>query len=81
MKYIFLLESLAGDIKHQVAEAAAIAPLVIVPGQNFDHVPPDDHRAGSIDDRTIRVALEVHADELFLAEIQYTLQRAGGGFL
>ena len=40
-----------GDVGDEIGHPAAIAPLVVVPGDDLDHVPAQDHRRGAVDDR------------------------------
>src|SRR3972149_2950356 len=75
------LQSPGSDVDRQVGEAAAVAPLVIVPGQYLDHVPADDHGAGGVDYRAVGIAFKIHAHQLLLAVFQDALELAGGGFL
>src|SRR5215472_7801922 len=49
----------------QVATAAGIAPLVVVPSQNFDALVADDFGVAGVDDGGVRVGFEVGRDELF----------------
>src|SRR5256885_4024877 len=50
---------LRGDEGQEVRAAAAVAPLVVVPGDDLDHRPAEHHRALAVDDRRARVAPEV----------------------
>src|ERR1700690_2058930 len=74
------LEAL-GDELGEVGDAAAVAPLVVVPGKNLDEVagPADDHRQRGVDDRGARVGLEVHRDERLVADAEDALERTRGG--
>ena len=46
-------------VLHEVRDAAAIAPLVVVPGDDLHELVADHHRAEGVDDRRARVALVV----------------------
>src|SRR5437879_11627457 len=72
---------LGGQKLDEVATTAGVAPLVVVPGQNFDTALSDNFGAFSIDDGRIRIALEVGGDELFFGVAEYAFHWAvGGGF-
>src|SRR5882724_1798458 len=47
------LKSLRRDKLHQIAHAAGIAPLVIVPGEDLDHAATDYLRVLGVNDRRI----------------------------
>src|SRR4249919_2389563 len=63
----------------EVRDAAAVAPLVVVPGDHLDHVPAEDHGRLGVDDRGARVALEVHRHERFVRDAEDALEWAGRG--
>src|SRR6266436_930584 len=63
----------------EVAATAGIAPLVVVPGQNFYAAVADDFGVFGIDDRGIGIAFEVGGDELFFRVTEDTFHRAVGG--
>ena len=46
-------------VLHQVRDAAAVAPLVVVPGDDLHELVPHHHGAEGVDDRRTRVALVV----------------------
>ena len=46
-------------VLHQVRDAAAVAPLVVVPGDDLHELIADHHCAEGVDDRRARVALVV----------------------
>src|SRR6478672_12243954 len=50
------------DKGDQIGHAAGVAPLVVVPGDDLDHV-AKDHRVQGADDGRVFVALQVHRDE------------------
>src|SRR6266403_4012051 len=65
----------------EVAATAGIAPLVVVPGQDFYAAVADNFGVFGIDNRGIRIPLEVGRDEFFLGVGEDALHRAiGGGF-
>ena len=65
----------------QVAAAAGIAPLVVVPGQHLDALVADDLGVSGVDDRGIRIGLEVGRDEFFFGVAENSLHRAIRGGL
>ena len=65
----------------QVAAAAGIAPLVVVPGQHLHAIIADDARVAGIHDRRMWVAAEIDGDQLFFRVCQDALHRAFGGAL
>src|SRR6266550_3045858 len=66
---------LRGDELDDVGEAARVAPLVVVPGNDLDHVAQDD-RVQPADDRRVRVALQIARDERLLGVIHDPLERS-----
>ena len=68
-----------GDEADQVGDAAAVAPLVVVPGDDLDHRAAEDHRRVGVDDRGARVAPEVGRDERLVGDAEDALHRAGRG--
>src|SRR5450759_4505132 len=67
-----------GDELHEVRDAAAVAPLVVVPGDDLDEVAAQDHVRREVDDRRPAVASEVAGDERLVAGAEDALERAGG---
>src|SRR5688572_27439008 len=65
-------EALA-DVRHEIGDAAAVAPLVVIPGDDLDHPLADDHRRQRVDDRRAVVALVVHRDERLVADAEDAL--------
>src|SRR6266446_8672974 len=63
----------------QVHTAARVSPLVVVPGQHFHEIAVHDLRIGGIDDRRMRVALEVDGDELGGRVFENALERSISG--
>src|SRR6185312_6195664 len=70
---------LRGDERQEVGAAAAVAPLVVVPGDDLDHRPAQHHRARRVDDRGARVASAVGRNEVLVAHAEDALHRACGG--
>src|SRR6266566_2538217 len=66
----------SGDEADQVGNAAAVAPLVVVPADDLDHRPPKNHRRGCVDDRRAGVAAKVGRDEGFVADPEDALERS-----
>src|SRR5437667_521428 len=70
-----------GQELDEVAATARVAPLVVVPGQNFYAAVADDLGVFGIDDRGIGIALEVGRDEFLFSVTEDALHwAAGGGF-
>ena len=46
-------------VLHEVGNAAAVAPLVVVPGDDLHELIANHHRAEGVDDRRARIALVV----------------------
>jgi hypothetical protein len=46
----YRLQSLRREELDQVADAAGIAPFVVIPGQDFDHIAADDLGVLGVDD-------------------------------
>ena len=67
-----------GDEGDQVGDPAAVAPLVVVPGDDLDHVAAEDHGRVGVDDRGAAVALEVDRHERLVRDAEDALERAGG---
>src|SRR5262249_18578050 len=55
-----------GDEPDQVPHAAGVPPLVVVPRQDLHHVAVDQRRGRQVDDRRVRVAVEIDGDELLV---------------
>src|SRR4029079_16120299 len=65
------------DERDQVSHTAAVSPLVVVPRDDLDHRPAQDHGRRGVDDRAPAVALEVHRDERLVGDAEDALHRAG----
>ena len=55
-----------GHELHEIRNAAAVTPLVVVPGHNLGEVVAEQHGACGINDCGARVATEVRGDEWFI---------------
>mmetsp|Transcript_11270 Transcript_11270/g.26723 ORF Transcript_11270/g.26723 Transcript_11270/m.26723 type:complete len:421 (-) Transcript_11270:32-1294(-) len=75
------LAALAGDNLGEVHHALRVAPLVVVPGHDLDHVVTHDHREGSVDGGGDVGAAEVDADEGLLLNREDALEGALRGLL
>ena len=64
----------SGHEVDEVRDAAAVAPLVVVPGDDLDQVATHGHRAGGVDDRGACVALEVDGHERVVRDAQDALR-------
>src|SRR6266545_4968096 len=63
-------------VPDEVLDAVRVAPLVVVPGEDLDHGAVD-HRGGrQVHDGRVRVAVEVHRDQLLVRRIENAAQRA-----
>src|SRR6266566_8081347 len=65
----------------QVGNAARVTPLVIVPGENFNHIATKDHSQESIDDRGVRIATEVGRNKRLLRIFKNAFERTSRGYL
>src|SRR6185437_11281698 len=54
------LKSFGSDVLNQIANAARVAPLVVVPRKHFQHSATNHLCIFRVDDRRVWVALEVH---------------------
>src|SRR5450756_2584642 len=68
-----------GDDPDEVRDAAAVAPLVVVPRDDLHEVAAQDHRACAVDDRRARVAAEVGAHKRLVTDAEDALHGAGRG--
>src|SRR5438094_5418176 len=68
------------DVCRDVGDAAGVAPLVVVPRDDLDHVAEDD-RVERGEDARSRVAPQIARDQRFLGVAEDRLERPGGGFL
>src|SRR5262245_19956200 len=66
------------DEADQVGDAAAVAPLVVVPADDLDHRAVEHHGRFGVDDRGAAVAPEVRRHERFVAHAEDPLHRAFG---
>src|SRR4051794_19876418 len=73
-----LPDPLLRQIVAQVGDAAGVAPLVVVPGERFDHGAADDEGVERAEDGGVGVALEVAGDERLLAVGQDAFHGAFG---
>src|SRR5687768_15227540 len=72
------LAQLRGDERGDVGEPARVAPFVVVPSDDLDHVAEDD-RVHAAHDRRVLVPLEVARDERLLRVIHDPAELALGG--
>ena len=56
----------SGHELHEIRNAAAVTPLVVVPGHNLGEVVAEQHGARRVNDCGARVAAEVRGDEWFI---------------
>src|SRR5688572_10985982 len=62
------LQSFPGDVLDEVADAAGVAPLVVVPREHLDEAAADDLGVLGVNYRGVVVLAEVHRDERLLRE-------------
>ena len=55
-----MIKALARDVLDQIAHAARVTPLVVVPRKHFQHPSANHFRVLRIDDRRVRIAFEVN---------------------
>ena len=55
-----------GHELHEIRNAAAVTPLVVIPGHNLGEVVAEQHGAGRVNDCGAGVATEVRGDEWFI---------------
>src|SRR3954471_18020160 len=67
------------DEAEQVRATAAVAPLVVVPGDDLDHRPAQHHRARRVDDRGPGVTAEVRRHQLLVGDAEDALHRSRRG--
>ena len=65
----------------QIAAAARVAPLVVVPREHLHAIRADDARVAGINDRRMRIAPEIDRDQFLFGVIEDALHRAFGGAL
>src|SRR6185436_13874691 len=80
-KILRFSKSSPDDHAKQVDAPARVPPLVVVPRQDLHEIAVHDFRVRRVDNRGIRVALEVDGDELLGRDGQDALERAVGRFL
>ncbi len=56
----------SGHELHEIRNAAAVTPLVVIPGHNLGEVVAEQHGARRVNDCGARVAAEVRGDEWFI---------------
>ena len=55
-----------GHELHEIRNAAAVTPLVVIPGHNLGEVVAEHHGAGRVNDCGAGVATEIRGDEWFI---------------
>ena len=76
-----MIRSLLHQQPQQIDAAVRVAPLVVVPRQHLHEVAVHHLGVRRVDDRRVRVALEVDRHELFVGVGEDALERAVGRFL
>ena len=56
----------SGHELHEIRNAAAVTPLVVIPGHYLGEVVAEQHGAGRVNDCGARVATEIRRDERFI---------------
>src|SRR6202521_783098 len=79
---LFYLQAFGRHQVDQIADAAGVSPLVVIPRDNLDAVAADYQRHGRVDDGGAGVPFKIGRDQFVLLEPEITLQRArlGGSF-
>src|ERR1700674_2928709 len=79
---LFYLQAFGRHQVDQIADAAGVSPLVVIPRDNLDAVAADYQRHGSVNDGGAGVPFKIGRDQFVLLEPEITLQRArlGGSF-
>src|SRR6267143_5927996 len=72
---------LGSQQSNQIAAAAGVAPLVVVPGQNLHAAIADDFGVFRVHYGGVRIALEVGGDELFFGVSKNAFHWSVGGSL
>src|SRR5262245_50876868 len=67
-----------GHVADQVTHATGIPPLVVVPGEHLDEIAIDDGRRRQVDDRRVRVTVEVHRHQLLVGRVEDSLEGTRG---
>src|ERR1039458_6915146 len=67
-----------GHEADQIRDAAAVAPLVVVPRDHLDHRPAEHHGRLRVDDRGAAVTPEVGRHERLVGHAKDPLERPGG---
>src|SRR5262245_28756244 len=65
------------DERGEIRDAAAVAPLVVVPGDDLHEVAAQDHVRREVDDGRAAVTAEVGRDERVVARAQDALEAVG----
>jgi hypothetical protein len=65
----------------QITGAAAVAPLVVIPGKHFGHLAFHDHDRKRIDDRRSRVTAKITGSQGLVAIVQDAALNASSSFL
>src|SRR5689334_22536099 len=69
------------DEMGKVGDAAGIAPLVVVPGHDLDHVAAKDHRRETVNDSRVCVTTKIAGDQWLISVCENAVERTGGGLL
>src|SRR5580765_5738619 len=77
----FALETLGDELAEQIDAAVRVAPFVVVPGEHLQEVALHHLGVWHVDDRGVRVALEIDRHQLLVRAGEDPLQRAVGRLL
>eukprot|EP01025_Chloroclados_australasicus_P024675 TRINITY_DN24741_c0_g2_i2.p2 TRINITY_DN24741_c0_g2~~TRINITY_DN24741_c0_g2_i2.p2 ORF type:complete len:412 (+),score=84.29 TRINITY_DN24741_c0_g2_i2:220-1455(+) len=75
------LSPVLGAVLGEVHDALRVAPLVVVPCDDLDHVVAHNHGEGGVDGGGLEGALEVDGDEGCVGDLEDALHLAGGVLL
>ncbi len=73
-----ILKPLLTNEVSEISNAAGVAPLIVVPGNNLNHVPAKSHRQESVYDRGAFVTTEVTGNERLFRVAEDTFERTFG---
>src|SRR5262245_55258620 len=73
------LQALFDELSQEIDAAVRIAPLVVVPREDLHEIAVHHLGVRHVDDRGVRVALEIDRHQLFFRAVEQSLERTVGG--
>src|SRR5581483_12098771 len=70
------LQTFLAEEVDQIANPARIAPFIVVPGNDLDHVAADHHGGRRVQNRGAAIAAEIRRYQLVLLVSEIALQRS-----